>query len=138
MNNTFPFIDGRRFLVDSPFRSVHFLVVTALGLGAFVVDVYILYRYRPPAHEFSLVLVGVLVLIQLVYQWWRILRYYRRIRRLYSERAGSQVVEDSSPVDLALRIAAGGLVDLLFYCYGIALILLVLIGFMMTHITPRT
>ena len=135
MNSPSPFIDGRCFLADSPFRSAHFLVVTALGLSAVVVDIAILYRNRHAAHEHSLVLAGILVAIQLIYQWWRALRYYSKVRSLYAQRLGDEARE-GSPLDLALRTATGGLADLLFYCYGIALVLLVFICLLMTSISP--
>jgi hypothetical protein len=128
MNSTSPFIDGRRFLAESPFRSAYFLVATALGLSTVVLAIAILYRNRNSAHEQSLVLVVGLAFIQLIYQWWRILRYYSRIRSLYAERPENEARE-GSPLDLALRTATGGLIDLLFYCYGIALLLLALIAF---------
>ena len=57
MSNSSSFIDGRRLLVDSPFRSAHFLVVTVLGLAAVVLDLALLYWNRHSAHRFSLTLV---------------------------------------------------------------------------------
>lgn len=133
MRNPPSFIDGRRFLTGSPFRSPHFLVVTALGLGAILLDMLILYRSRHAAHRYSLVLAGALVAIQIIYQWWRTLRHYSRIRSLYTQKLTNEAAEGSPP-DLALRAATGALADLLFYSYGIMLILLVLINLLMTTV----
>lgn len=127
------FIDGRRFLASSPFRSPYFLAVTALALSAVLVDLAVLYINRRSAHETSLVLAGLLVATQLGYQWWRALRYYSRIRFLYKEKPENDAREGSN-VDLALRTATGGIVDLLFYFYGITLVLLILIGLMTTSV----
>jgi hypothetical protein len=137
--NNFPrtFMDGRSFLIDSPFRSGRFWIVTALGLGAFATDILILILFRHLLSVYIIAGLAVLVGVQIVYQWWRILRYYARIRSLYSMKSADEA-EEGSPLDLALRVAAGGLSDLLFYCFGMALIMLVVLGAFLAHIDrPR-
>jgi hypothetical protein len=41
--------------------------------------------------------------------------------------------KEGTPLDLALRISAGGLTDLLYYFYGTILLALVLIEGLLTH-----
>ncbi len=139
MNDTSSFvdsgvIDGSRFISGSAFRSPRFLVLTALGFAVLVVDLIILYLNRRAEHAASLVVIGGLVAVQLLHQWWGILRYYSRIRSLYAAAKLEGEVREGSPLDLAVRIAAGGLADILFYGYGIALILLILVGLLARHL----
>ena len=42
--------------------------------------------------------------------------------------------KEGSPLDLAIRIATGGLTDLLFYCFGITLVMLVVAGVLLMHL----
>src|SRR5215472_10114912 len=132
MNDCSPFIDGRVFLVGSPFRSGWFALSTGLGIGAVVADIVILYRYWQVLNAGIVVALCVPVGAHLIYQWWRLLKYYARIRSLYLNKSANEAKE-GAPLDLALRIASGGLVNLLFYCNGIALVLLVLIGVCLEH-----
>jgi hypothetical protein len=132
MSNTFPYIDGRRFLTQSPLRSTWFLIPTALGVAALIIDAALLVRYQHLLNVNASIALGALVGAQLIYQWWRTLRYYRKIRELYTTKAGDEA-EDGSPLDLALRIAAGGLSDVLFYSYGMALIMLIVTGVLLAH-----
>jgi len=127
------FIDGRCFLTGSPFRSAWFWVITALGIGALVTDVVLLIQYHHLLDSNASVALGALVGIQLLYQLWRTLRYYARIRTLYSMKSADEAKE-GSPLDLAIRIATGGLTDLLFYCFGITLVMLVVAGVLLMHL----
>jgi hypothetical protein len=127
------FLDGRRFLKDSPFRSGYFWVVSAMGLAAILVDAYILYRHWQSLNVFVAILLGVPIGAQLIYQWLRTLRYYSRVRELYLRKSDEEA-QDGSPLDSALRIAAGGLTDLLFYCYGMTLVALILVGALLTRL----
>jgi hypothetical protein len=133
--NDFPrdFIDGGRFLTDSPFRSVLFWVPTASGFGAVVATIILLLRYDHLLSANLSVGLGAMVGVQLVYQWWRALRYYSRIRALYATKSANEAKE-GSPLDLALRIATGGYTDQLFYFYGTALILLLFAGSLLRHL----
>ena len=42
--------------------------------------------------------------------------------------------EDGTPVDAALRIAAGGLTDLLFYSYGMLIVALAIVWLLLKHL----
>jgi hypothetical protein len=125
-------LDGRCFLTDSPFHSAYFVIATAVGLGAVGLDLYLLvHRWQAMNRHFAMIL-GALIGLQLIYQWWRTLRYYSQVRQLYSMRPEGEAKE-GTPLDLALRISAGGLTDLLYYFYGTILLALVLIEGLLTH-----
>jgi hypothetical protein len=120
--------DGSRFLSGSAFRYPRFLVLTALGFAVLVFGLTTLFLNRHAEHSGSLVVIGLGVAALLLQSWWRILMLYSTIRSLYAAAKLEGEVREGSSLDLALRTAAGGLADLLFYCYGIALMLLVLVG----------
>jgi hypothetical protein len=126
------YIDGRSFLTGSTFRSGYFLSASIVGLCAVVIDVYILIHHWQALNKGAVVVLGGLIGVQLIYQWWRTLRYYSKVRELYSMR--SEDARDGTPLDVALRIAVGGLVDILFYCYGMTLMALIFIGVLLTHL----
>jgi hypothetical protein len=127
------FSDGRAFLLRSPFRSMHFLIVSSVGGACLVMVVYLLSSYKQILTAPTRMTIAVLIGLQIIYQWWRILRYYSRIRQLYSIRLeGEAKVE--TPLDMGLRIAAGGLIDMLFYCYGMTFVLLFVIGVLLSHV----
>ena len=127
------FLDGRKFLSTTPFRSGYFMVISVSGLLALVANSYVAYRLWLTISTQAGLLLGILVGIQIVYQWWRALRYYNVIRRLYSMRTGSDAAE-GSPLDAALRIAIGGLTDILFYSYGTLLVTPIVIGALLRHL----
>jgi len=133
MNDLRTFVDGRCFLTGSPFRSMHFVVASTLGLVAFVVDVCVIYRHRETLNIYVAVVLGILIGVQIIYQWWRALRYYSKIRKLYAMRSEEEA-RAGTPLDIALRIAAGGITDILFYCYGMTLVALILIGVLLTRL----
>jgi hypothetical protein len=133
MNVTRSFIDGRKFLSGFPLGSAYFVVVSLVGLAAVVADVYILSRHWHTLGSFGVIILAVLIGVQLIYQWSRTLRYYSRVRELYLRKSDEEA-QDGSPLDLALRIAAGGLTDLLFYCYGMTLLALILVGALLTRL----
>jgi hypothetical protein len=133
MDDLRTFVDGRRFLTGSPFRSVYFVVASALGFVAVTVDVYVIYRHRQTLNIYVALVLGILIGVQIIYQWWRTLRYYSKLRKLYAMRSEEEA-KVGTPLDIALRITAGGLTDILFYCYGMTLASLVLIGVLLTHL----
>jgi hypothetical protein len=127
------FLDGRKFLSARPFRSGYFVVISITGLLAFVANSYVAYKLWLTISQHAGLLLGILVGLQIVYQWWRALRYYDVIRRLYSMRLKEEAI-DGSPLDAALRIALGGLTDILFYCYGTLLVISIVIGALLKHL----
>lgn len=133
MNNLRNFVDGRIFLTGSPFRSVYFVVATVVGLVSAVIDVYLLVRHWQTLNAYIVNALGILIGVQLVYQWVRTLRYYSNIRKLYTVKSEVEAME-GTPLDVALRIATGGLTDMLFYCYGMTLVALITIGVLLTHL----
>jgi len=127
------FLDGRGFLMGSPFRSVYFLITSVVGVGCIVVDVYLLYRYRQTLTISAALMLSTLIGLQLIYQWWRVLRYRAKILEAYSK-GSEEEVKGGSPLDVALRVAAGGMIDLLFFSYGITLVALILVGFLLSRL----
>jgi hypothetical protein len=53
----------------------------------------------------------------LVNTWWRALRYIGRVRDLYREGSVTEV-EQGSPLDIAVGVAAGAISDILFFGSG--------------------
>jgi hypothetical protein len=133
MDNLRNFVDGRIFLTDSPFRSAYFMVATVVGLVSAVIDVYLLFRHWQTLNVYIVLVLGILIGVQLVYQWVRTLRYYYNIRKLYTVKSEVEAKE-GTPLDIALRIATGGLTDTLFYCYGMILVEVITIGVLLTRL----
>jgi hypothetical protein len=129
------FLDGRCFLRNGPLQSGYFLVASLVGLVAFVADGYLIYRQWSVPHMMGMCGLAGLIGIQIVYQWWRALRYYAMIRKLYSLRTQTEA-QDGTPLDAALRIATGGLTDILFYSYGMLIVSLAIIGLILRHLEP--
>jgi hypothetical protein len=125
------FLDGRCFLDGHPLRSWRFVLVTVLGVVAIAVSIIFSYIHQDASrHRFAWIGFATVFSIQLVSQWFRALRYYSRIRSLCS---GSKAdTAERGANDLALRIAAGGLTDFLYYYYGLALTILVFL-ILFTH-----
>src|SRR6266849_6453545 len=110
------FIDGRGLLTRSPFRSGYFVVASLMALGGLLANAYMICRYWRAMGVYGAFVLGSLVGVEQIYQWWRALRYYAKLRELYS---GSDIeMREGSPLGIALRVAAGGIVDLLFFSYG--------------------
>jgi hypothetical protein len=124
------FLEGRRLPAAWPFGLASFAVVSILGLCAIVIDVYLIYRYWQTAPENLILILSVSIGVQLAYQWWRVIRYRTKIRQIYPKDSNS-----GSPLDLVVRVAAGGMIDVLFFSYGITIVALILIGFLLSKIS---
>lgn len=133
MTNFRGLIDDRRLLTRSPLHSIHFSITTAIGFAAVTVDAYVLHRHWDTVGAGIVIGLGILIGLQIIYQWLRALRYYSKLRELYSMKSAEET-RSGSTVDMALRIAAGGLTDILFYCYGMTLLALVIIGVLLTRL----
>jgi hypothetical protein len=132
MSDTGNFTDGRGLLTRSPFRSGQFIVTSLVALGSILVDGYIIYRHwRTPGVYAALILI-VLIGVQLLYQWLRALRYYAKLRDLCS--GSDDEIRACSPLGIALRVAAGGMINLLFFSFGTILLALILIGVLLTRL----
>jgi len=127
------FVDGRSFIAGSPFRSAHFLAASIVGLASVVTDAYLVYRHWRTAPIGVLLILGILIGVQSLYQWWRILRYRRKIRALCSNGAGEDAVEATSIPESA-RVAAGGMIEVLFFSYGITFVASILIAFLLMRL----
>ena len=123
------FLDGRRFLAASPFRSLSFVIASIAGLCAVIIDVYLIYRYLNTATVQLALILSISIGVQLIYQWFRVLRYRAKIRDLYTK--GS---DDGSHLDVAVRVAVAGMIDVLFFSYGITIVALILIGFLLSRL----
>ncbi len=133
MNEFGGLLDGRMFLTNSPFRSWHFLGTSVVGLGILVMDTYILCRHWHTLSLGVIVVLGVFIGVHTIYQWWRALLYYSKIRQLHNMEI-SQENNDISPQETVLRIAAGGITDILFYSFGMTFIALIIIASTLSHL----
>ena len=102
-------------------------------MGALLGDAYLVYRCWPMRNGLAVLGLAGLIAIQIIYQWWRIWRYYAVIRKLYSRKRLAEA-EDGTALDAALRIAAGGLIDILFYSYGMVIVALAIIGLLLMRL----
>ena len=124
-------IDRHKFFSRSPFRSLSFLVVTTLCFSGVVLGLWIIYLgWRHWSVYFPS---GLIVFIcGFVYPWWRALLYHEKMEQLYSDGSISDVTPGSA-LDVALSVAAGGINDLLFYCFTTMGALLAYIGYLLKH-----
>jgi hypothetical protein len=114
--------DGQKFFSRSPFRSAYFLVITALCASGTIFGLSILYRYRVLLSTEGMA--GFLIFVcGFLFPWWRVLRYHELVRQLYSEGSVTNV-EPGSALDVALGVAAGVIVNSLFYAFATMLALL--------------
>ncbi len=113
---------GRGHSAAFPFRQASFAAAAALGLICVAADVHLICRYVNTAPQYVVLTLSFPIGIQLVYQWWRALRYRAKLRELY--KASVQ----TSCIDVVVRVAAAGIIDTLFYSYGIAIFALILVG----------
>ena len=108
-------MDGNKFFSRSAFRSIPFVVVTAIGVVGLFLAFWILYldkQARSTAPLSLIALVGAFY-----YPWWAALRYHERIEALYLE-GSLKGVEPGSAIDVALSVAAGAINSLLFSCFS--------------------
>jgi hypothetical protein len=122
-------VGGRRSSAASPFRSLSFVVASILGLCAVMIDVYLICRYWHTAPAQVAPMLALPIGLQLIYQWWRALRCRRKIQELYSKAS-----DDGSPLDVAVRVAAEGMIDVLSFSYGITFFALMLIGLLLSRL----
>jgi hypothetical protein len=130
------FVDGHSFIAGSPFRSAYFLAASIVGLALVVTDAYLVYRHWQTTPIGVGLTLGILIGIQSLYQWWRILRYREKIRSLCSKGQDKDAAEANS-IPESVRVATGGMIDALFFSYGITLVSLILIGFLLTRLDGR-
>jgi hypothetical protein len=132
MNQHRGFFDGRVFLTKSAFRSGHFFLTSVMGLGAIALVGFILVQFSQSLNVYVEVILAVPIGAQILYQWLRTRRYYSKIRELYSKRQHDEPVEESS-LEEALKTAAGGIAEVLFYSYGMILCCLAVIAALLAH-----
>jgi hypothetical protein len=123
------FIEGRGSSAARPFHSFSFVLVSILGLGSVGFDVYLIFRHWRSAPAYVAAILSMPIGIQLIYQWFRVLRYRAKIRELYSK--GSDAGSGLNP---AVVVAVRGMIDILFFSYGIALFALILIGLLLSRL----
>lgn len=128
------FLGGRSgFSERSPFRSASFLIASIVGLGSVVIDVYLVYRHWYTTPAYVAVILSTPIGAQLIYQWFRVLRDHAKLRELYSK-GSTEETKDGSLLDVAARVSARGMIDLLFFSYGIAIFALILIGLLLSRL----
>jgi len=120
------YIDGFGLLTRSPFRSAAFLTTSFAGLCCIGADTHVVYQHGGSSGMQSVLTLCLLLGVQVVYQWWGALRCLNRMRGLFSE--AHMEAAAGSPLLIALRVAAGGMLSLLFFCYCMVLLELVIVG----------
>ena len=133
MNQIGNFPDGIVIIQNSPWHSMYFRVTSSLGAISVLLVAYLLNKHWQTLSQFSIIGLGIFVGAHLIYQWWRALRYHAKIRALCST-SSSENPDAGTPHDAALRIAVGGIDEILFYSFGMTLICLVLIGGFLTRL----
>lgn len=117
----------------SPFRSASFWAASAVGLGCVVIDIYLVYRHWHSAPVYVAFILSTPIGAQLIYQWFRVLRDCARLRELRSK-SSVEENKDWSFLDAAERASFKGMIDQLFYFYGIAIFALILIGLLLSRL----
>jgi hypothetical protein len=126
MNDIGRFIDGRGLLTRSPFKSWLFVNSSVACLGSILLTAYIIVRHWHILNGNLGSCLAIFVGIHSFYQWVRVRRYYRRMQELY-EAAVYEQPRDGSSLDIALRTAAGAIIDIVFYHFGMVLVCLFVI-----------
>jgi len=121
---------------SSPFRSVSFLVASIIGLGSVLIDLYLICRHWDRAPTYVVVILSTPIGAQLLYQWVRVVGYRAKVREIFSK-SSNEDLREGSPLDVATRISARGMLDLLFFNYGIAFFALMLIGALLWRLDGR-
>jgi F0F1-type ATP synthase assembly protein I len=123
-------VEGRDETAAFSVRSSSFIAATIAGFVAVLIDGYLIWRYWGKAPNYVALFLGLLIGVQLVYQWLRVVRYCAKIRELDSES-----LDQGTPRDAALKLAVGGMLDVLFFSYGIISVALILIGALLARLT---
>ena len=130
MSNVSDIVDGGD---SSPLRSLSFLIVTIVGLVSVVIDVYLVYRYWHTAPMYVAFILSTPIGAQLIYQWVRVLRDCAKLRELRSK-SSVEETKDNSLLGVAERVYVRGIIDQLFYSYGIAIFALILIWLLLSRL----
>jgi len=130
MSDVSNFIEGKNI---SPFRLVSFWAASVVGLGSVVIDIYLVYRHWHTAPIYAAFILSTPIGAQLIYQWFRVLRDCAKLRELRSK-SSVEETKDGSFLDAAERASVRGMVDQLFYSYGIAIFALILIGLLLSRL----
>ena len=119
-------IDGRQFFSRSPFLSGHFLVASGMNLACIAMELFLVFHHAAkisPSTELFFAVLGIVILLS----WLGTLRHIRRLRALYLEGLVREV-EAGSPLDVALGVAAGEIVDWLLCISAAIMMMLIYIG----------
>jgi len=125
---------GRALLTKPPMRTGLFVNASVACLGVVVFVVYLVLTYHRAMTAYFIVVLCGYVGLQSFYQWWRCVRCLNRVRQLYSSVSEDQKVP-GTPIDLALRVATGGAIDLLFFGSCMTICFLALIWALLRHLT---
>jgi ABC-type amino acid transport system permease subunit len=118
---------------SSPLRSVSFLIASIVGLVSVVIDVYLIYRHWHTAPLYVAFILSTPIGAQLIYLWFRVLRDWAKLRELRSK-SSVEETKDSSLLVFAEHVSVRGMIDQLFYSYGIAIFALILIGLLLSRL----
>jgi hypothetical protein len=117
----------------SPFHSVSFWAASVVGLGSVVIDAYLVYRHWHTAPMYVAFILSTPIGAQLIYQWFRVLRDCAKLREL-RPKSSIEETKDGSFLDVVERASVRGMIDQLFYLYGIVIFALILIGLLLSRL----
>jgi len=123
---------GGLLLLQKPLlRSPYFLISSTLGVLCLAFNIYLAHAHWRALWDTGIVRYSVPVGLQLVYLWWRALRYYARIESLCAE----YPVENAGQAEFRrtlLATVSGALSDLLFWSFAIAFMMLLYLNHVFT------
>jgi hypothetical protein len=128
------YADGEIFISRSPISSLHFVGITLTSLAALLFAAYLALTYHRFVTANFIVALCCYVGLQSFYQWWRCVKTLNRVRQLY-ESVPEYERTQGSRMNLALRVAVSGLVDLLFWGSGVTICSLALIWTLLRHLS---
>jgi hypothetical protein len=122
-------IDGRRFFSTPLFRSYNFMALTAIALTGVVYDFYLAISAISHFHSIAenWMVVFLFIATGFAYSWLAVVLNFRRIQAISPDQR-SENIEEGSPIDIALGVAAWCPQQALMYCYGSMILMEVFIG----------
>jgi len=128
------YLDGRTLLTKPLIRSGYFVNASIPCLAVVLIAIYLVLTYHRVMTAYFVVVLCIYVGLHSFYQWWRSIRYLNRVRELRMNASEDQKT-NGTQMDLALRVATGGIVDLLFFGSGMTVCSLVLVWALLRHLT---
>jgi hypothetical protein len=125
-------VDGLLLLGKPLFRSSYFWLATAVGAACLIGDAYIIFEHWQLLSEKGVLWFSIPLILQVIFLWWRVLRYYDRLKDLCPD----EVLADSSMEtrrQTILATAAGGLTDILFWAFALHFLMIICVCSALSH-----